>query len=53
MDEEQTSDCVGLMIREGGQRGCKGVHGLGSLVMMKQPCIFIVVMNLHVISMNA
>ena len=52
MDEEQTSDCVGLLIREGGQCGCKGVHGLGSLVMMKQSCILIVVMNLHVISMN-
>ena len=24
-----TSDCVGLVIREGGQCGCKGVHGLG------------------------
>ena len=29
MDEEQMSDCLGLMIREGGQYGYKGVHDLG------------------------
>ena len=29
MDEEQMSDCLGLMIREGGQCSYKGVHGLG------------------------
>ena len=52
MGEEQTSDCVGLVIREGGQCGCKGVHGLGRLAMMKQSCILTVVMNLHVISTN-
>ena len=29
MDEEQMSVCLGLMIREEGQCGYKGVHGLG------------------------
>ena len=29
MDEEQISDCLGLMIREGGQCGYKGVRGRG------------------------
>ena len=47
MDEEQMSDCLGLMIREGGQCGYRGVHGLGKLVMMKQLCILDVVMNLY------
>ena len=53
MDEEQISDCLGLMIREGGQCGYKGVHGLG------KPCYDETVVHLdcgderiHVIYMN-
>ena len=53
MDEEQISDCLELMIREGGQCGYKGVHGLG------KPCYDETVVHLdcgdepiHVIYMN-
>ena len=53
MDEEQISDCLGLMIREGGQCGYKGAHGLG------KPCYDETVVHLdcgdepiHVIYMN-
>ena len=53
MDEEQISDCLGLMIREGGQCGYKGVRGLG------KPCHDETVVHLdcgdepiHVIYMN-
>ena len=52
-DEGQMSDCLGLMIREGGQCGYKGVHGLG------KPCYDETVVHLdrgdepiHVIYMN-
>ena len=53
MDEEQISDCLGLMIREGGQCGYKGVRGRG------KPCYDETVVHLdcgvepiHVIYMN-